>query len=134
MSTHAIAWFDEEDLLGLDTPAVATAEARCERRYERVKIDVRVRVSYVFHGETQSIDGQGNDVSGGGMALYIPADLNIGDNVVVEVIQRYGRPRVTFSATVNNRNGFRYGMEFVGVEDDHRATLVQNITGATITN
>lgn len=45
MSTHAIAWFDD-DILNLDNAPQVTAEARCERRWERTKIDVRVRVTY----------------------------------------------------------------------------------------
>src|SRR5438874_257581 len=128
MSTHAIAWFNDDDVLGLheadgdtsDAP-VAVADPPCERRWPRTKIDVRVRVTYTDRKEMVNVDGQGNDVSEGGMATYIPADLEVGANVVVEVVRRYGQPRISFSAKVNNRNGFRYGLEFVGVEDEQRA-------------
>lgn len=132
MSTHAIAWFDEEDVLNLDAQAEVPAQASCERRWPRIKVDVRIRVTYSERGELTIIDGQGNDVSQGGMTTYIPADLNTGDNVIVEVVQRYGRPRISFSARISNRNGFRYGLEYVGVEDEHREGLMNSITGCSV--
>ena len=127
MSTHAITWFDE-DVLGLNDAQQATAGAHCERRWERTKIDIRIRVTYTVGKETEQIDGQGHDVSKGGMGTYLPADLNVNDNVVVELVRRYGQPRITFSAKVSNRNGFRYGLEFVGVEEEQRAALMSAIT------
>src|SRR5260221_14008221 len=133
MSTHAIAWFNDDDILSLKDETVATAET-CERRWERTKIDVRIRVTYSDRGQTENVDGQGNDVSEGGMATYIPADLNVGDNVVVELVRRYGQPRVSVSAKVNNRNGFRYGLEFVNIKDDERAGLFQAITDSAPTS
>jgi PilZ domain len=133
MSTHAIVWFHDDDILSLNDAPAATAEVDCERRWERVKIDVRIRVTYSERGLTEHVDGQGNDVSEGGMATYIPADLNVGDNVVLELVRRYGQPRISVSAKVNNRNGFRYGLEFVGIKEDERAGLLQAITDTTPT-
>jgi hypothetical protein len=128
MSTHSIAWFNDEDVLGLhDEPAIAT-EARCERRWERIKLDSRVRVTFNIGKAAETIDGQGNDISGGGISLYVPADLNVGDQVNIELVRRYGKPRVTVGAQVMNRNGFRYGMEFDGLTDEQREELVVNFT------
>jgi hypothetical protein len=128
MSTHAIAWFNDEDVLGLSESSEVAAAPPCERRWERIKIDCRLRVAFTVGSEVETIDGQGNDVSGGGMSVYIPAELAVGDNVTVELVRRYGKPRVTAAATVNNRNGFRYGLEFVGLEDDQREQVVKNFT------
>ena len=128
MSTHALAWFNDEDVLGLtDEPAIA-AEARCERRWERIKLDCRVRVTFNVGKVTETTDGQGNDISGGGISLYVPAELNVGDNVTIELVRRYGKPRVFAAAQVMNRNGFRYGMEFVGLKDEQREQVVENFT------
>ena len=129
MSTHAIVWFHDEDILDLEDTKEVTAEAQCERRWERTKIDVRIRVTYALGKETEQIDGQGHDVSEGGMGTYLPVDLNVDDSVVVELVRRYGQPRISFSAKVSNRNGFRYGLEFVSVEDEQRALLMSAITG-----
>ena len=129
MSTHAIVWFNDEDILGLNDAPPVTADARCERRWERSKIDVRIRVTFSVGSATEQIEGQGHDVSEGGMGTYIPTELKTGDNVVVELVRRYGQPRISFSAKVSNRNGFRYGLQFVGVEDDQRTCLFSAITG-----
>jgi len=131
MSTHAIVWFQDDDILGLHDVDIATAAAEIsgERRWPRIKIDVRIRVSYSVGLDLETVDGQGNDVSEGGMATYIPADLKVGDNVLVELVRRYGQQPVTFSAKVNNRSGFRYGLEFIGVPDDQRHKLVTAISG-----
>jgi hypothetical protein len=132
MSTHAIVWFQDEDILGLND-SVATAEPNTgERRWPRLKIDLRIRVTYTVGLEIETVDGQGHDICEGGMGTYIPAELNHGDNVVVELVLRYGQPRISFSAKVNNRNGFRYGLEFIGIEDVQRAKLVSSITGAQL--
>jgi c-di-GMP-binding flagellar brake protein YcgR len=129
MSTHAIVWFHNDDILGLEDTQKVTAEARCERRWERTKIDVRIRVTYSLGKDTEQIDGQGHDVSEGGMGTYLPVDLNMNDSVVVELVRRYGQPRISFSAKVSNRNGFRYGLEFVSVGDEQRAVLMGAIMG-----
>jgi hypothetical protein len=129
MSTHSIVWFKDDDILGLDCDAIAVAEPQCERRWERIKIDVRIRVTYSERGLTEQVDAQANDICEGGMATYIPAELNVGDTVVIELVRRYGQPRVSVSATVNNRNGFRYGLEFIGIKDEDRAGLMKTIMG-----
>jgi len=124
MSTHAIAWFNDEDILGLDDAPEMAAETRCERRWERIKLECRVRVTFNIGKATESIDGQGNDISGGGISLYVPAELNVGDKVTIELVRRYGKPRVMVAAEVVNKNGFRYGMEFAGVSDEQREQIV----------
>jgi hypothetical protein len=128
MSTHAIAWFNDEDILGLADIYVAEPVPACERRWERIKVDCRVRVTYKARGENETIDGQGNDISGGGISLYVPAELNVGDQVTIELVRRFGKPRVCVAATVSNRQGFRYGMEFAGVQDEQREQIVKNFT------
>src|SRR4051812_4180585 len=129
MSTHAIVWFHDDDILELNDTQQVTAEAKCERRWERTRIDVRIRVTYTLGKETEQIEGQGHDASEGGMGTYIPAELKQGDVVVVELVRRYGQARISFSAQVSNRNGFRYGLEFMGVEEEQREGLFSAILG-----
>jgi hypothetical protein len=128
MSIHAIAWFNDEDVLDLNDAPKVEVEARCERRWDRIKLDCRVRVTFNIGKATETIDGQGNDISGGGISLYVPAELNEGDQVTIELVRRYGKPRVMVAAQVMNKNGFRYGMEFAGLKDEQREEVVTSFT------
>ncbi len=73
--------------------------------------------------------GQANDVSEGGMAAYIPADLTVDDQIEIEIILPYGKKPISFSARVCNRNSFRYGLEFLEVEPASRAELLSSLKG-----
>src|SRR3954469_19599612 len=130
MSTHAITWFNDEDVLGMHDPVQAMTEPPTERRWSRTKIDCRARVTYTLRGQAEVVDGQGNDVSEGGMSVYVPAEIGLGEMISVELVRRYGKARVIIATKVTNRNGFRYGLEFANIEEEQRIPLVASIIGA----
>ena len=121
---------DEEDILGIFGPPQPPYEPRIQRRWPRSKIKVRIEVTVCVDGCVETIPGQGDDISEGGMATYISADLQVNDTVSVEIVQMYGKPRLSFAARVSNRNGFRYGLEFVDVSDENRSALAGSIMAA----
>src|SRR5207244_10365849 len=102
MSTFAIVWFHDEDVLGLNESVATAEQTTSERRWPRIKIDARIRVTFSVGLDMMTVDGQGNDVCEGGMAIYLPAERNVGYNVVLELVRRYGTPRTSFSGTVTS--------------------------------
>lgn len=72
--------------------------------------------------------GQGSDVSEGGMAAYIPAELEIGELVSIEVTLPYSKETVTLKAEVRNKNGFRYGLEHMLISDENRELLRKSLS------
>ena len=86
---------------------------RQSRRWRRHKLDVPIRV--IVHGpdKTSLIDGRGNELSEGGMALTAGVELLQGDTVQVEFTPPYSGLPIRQTGIVRNRTGYRYGIEFV---------------------
>lgn len=98
------------------------------RRWPRYKVDLRLKVT--LPGTTVGRNftfGQGSDVSEGGMAAYIPAELNVGDVVGIELVLPYAKETITLRAEIRNRNGFRYGLEYVLISEDHQQLLRKSL-------
>jgi PilZ domain len=62
--------------------------------------------------------GQGTDLSGGGLAFQADIDLPVGAQVGVEFTPPYSDHPVIFRCFVRNRDGNRYGVEFITENDE----------------
>lgn len=102
-----------------------------ERRWPRYKVDLRLKVTLPQNPGAAAgrnfTFGQGSDVSEGGMAAYIPSELNVGDVVGVEFVLPYSKETISLRAEVRNRNGFRYGLEYVLISSDHQQLLRKSL-------
>lgn len=98
-----------------------------ERRWPRYKVDLRLKVVLSHHGGRNFTFGQGSDVSEGGMAAYIPAELEVGEVVQIEVTLPYSTELVVVRAEVRNKNGFRYGLEYVLITPEHKELLKKSL-------
>lgn len=122
------ATFDD-DILGIQASA-ATQHAQpfsMQRRWQRFKIDLRLRLFRDPKLDAESVQGQATDASEGGMAIYVPAELTANEAVHVEISVPFGKPGVTLQATVRNCNGFRYGLEFDLKTDEQRKSLLATL-------
>ena len=82
------------------------------RRWARYRIDLPVVITFRKCGKVSSIKGRGSELNCGGMTIFIPADLEIGDSIAMEFTPPYsGRP-VTMIGTVRNCHIYSYGVEF----------------------
>ena len=101
-----------------------------ERRWPRYKVDLRLKVtlpeSAVSAGRNFTF-GQGSDVSEGGMAAYIPSELNVGDVMGLEFVLPYAKETISLRAEVRNRNGFRYGLEYVLISEAHQLLMRKSL-------
>lgn len=97
------------------------------RRFRRYKLDVPVRVVVHTDEKTRIIDGRGNELNEGGMALQAGVELEMGDVVDVEFTPAYTGEPLRARAAVRNRNGYRYGLEFLleTPEDCDRVTDIR---------
>jgi hypothetical protein len=96
------------------------------RRWDRYKIDVRLRVTITGRGETSTAFGRGNNLSHGGMGAYIPCAIPLGAKVLLEVSFPYSTVELQVPAVVRSCEGFRYGLEFVDVPAETRAIIERN--------
>ena len=93
------------------------------RRYSRRDIDVRIKIALNNNGVQTYVYGRGNDIAEGGMAAYISMEMSIGSRIKLEVQLPYSQQPLRIGATVRNRHGFRYGLEFTTLSDQDREIL-----------
>lgn len=100
-----------------DTASIQPARVNT-RRWQRYKLSVPIRVILNRASKVTIIDGRGNELSEGGMALTAGVELEPGHQIAVEFTPPYSMP-IRVKGTVRNRFGYRYGIEFVrdGVEE-----------------
>ena len=103
----------------------ATAPYVFDRRWVRYKVDVPIRVIVCTVAKTKIFDGRGTSLSEGGMALFAGTELRPGDLVAVEFTPAYSAPPIRVDATVCNRVGYNYGVEFLTVSDSQRQRVEQ---------
>ena len=80
------------------------------RRWERLPVDIPVRVVTSKGFSTTVVEGRGTEMSEGGMTLYAGILLNPGDLLEVE----FDTPTPSrLPAIVRSKNGFCFGLEFI---------------------
>lgn len=86
------------------------SDSRSTRRWERMPVDLPVRVVTSKGFSTTVVEGRGTEMSQGGMVLYAGILLNPGDLLEIE----FDTPTLTrMPAIVRSRNGFCFGLEFI---------------------
>lgn len=95
------------------------------RRWKRYRVDIRLKITYWKDSAKKIVFGQSSDVSEGGMAAYVPVEMQPGNNIDIEAILPYTATKkpVIIKAIIRNRNGFRYGLEYVLITETVRETL-----------
>jgi hypothetical protein len=83
------------------------------RRFQRYKLDVPVRVLKYTDEKIRIIDGRGNELNEGGMSVNAGVELDLKEMVEVEFTPPYTGVPLRVRATVRNRTGYRYGLEFM---------------------
>ncbi len=112
----------------------ATDGYSMERRAERQKVDFRIQLVYYKDGTRQSVHGRGSDASEGGMAVYAAAEVEEGQHVSVEFTIPYSRKELIIEAVVRNKQGYRYGLEFLALSSTQRGDLKKLCQTASIMN
>ena len=97
------------------------------RRWQRFKVEIRIKASYTKDGQEMKVYGQGQDVSEGGMAAYLPAEFAPGDVLEMELTPPYATRSIFVRGTIRNRDGYRYGVEYLYIAPPDRALLVRSI-------
>jgi hypothetical protein len=97
------------------------------RRWPRcpVNLGLRVCITAPFGNEYRLANGR--DVSQGGMAIYLPAELELGDTIGVELLFPGSQEQMTLSAVVKNRLGFKYGVEFISPSLEQQEVILLNL-------
>lgn len=84
-----------------------------KRRSVRYKLDVPLRVILHEQDKTLIRDGRGTELGEFGMCVMVGMELKVGGEVEIEFTLPYSGEPIRVSGTVRNRNGYRYGCEFI---------------------
>jgi hypothetical protein len=93
--------------------AVTESQFLHTRRFRRYKLDVPVRLVVRTEDKVRIIDGRGNELNEGGLAVQSGVELGPNEYVEVEFTPPYSGQPIRARAVVRNRNGYRYGLEFM---------------------
>jgi PilZ domain len=80
------------------------------RRWQRYPVDLPVRILPCSRLPATAVTGRGTELSQGGMALYAGADMEPDDLMEVEFLSPHP---FKVMATVRNRSGHHFGLEFL---------------------
>jgi hypothetical protein len=80
------------------------------RRWQRYPVDLPVRILPCSRLPATAVTGRGTELSQGGMALYTGVDMEPDDLMEVEFLSPHP---LKFMATVRNRSGHYFGLEFL---------------------
>lgn len=114
-------------------------EFAAKRRWPRFFVDMPVQVRVKTQGPTRvyTWEGQGTDISCGGLAVTVAGDLPIGSQIGVEFTLPNSNRAMSFRGFVRNRDGQHYGVEFITENDEDyakAADLQQQLSCGTETS
>jgi len=89
---------------------------RNNRRSPRAKINMHVKVWRRINGEKKLVPGYSRNISQDGIAVFIPAQIAVGDKVELQFRLPGFSTEVTVHAVVRGVNKFQYGMEFTSLD------------------
>jgi hypothetical protein len=96
-----------------------------QRRFPRHKVDIRVRVTLPKPADPPVTYGRGSELGQGGMGIFVSAELQIGDNLEIELPVLSSTQPLRVKAQVRNREGYKYGLEFIGLSPQEVQQLLQ---------
>ena len=94
-----------------------------ERRWERFRLDIKIRARFQRAGGSQIVLGNGSNVSEGGMSAYLPADLKDDETITLELSLPKASRTLFLRAAIRYRDGYRYGLEFLGIGEAEREQI-----------
>jgi hypothetical protein len=96
-----------------ETSAALSPAYEVKRRCVRYKLDVPVRVILHEQDKTLIRDGRGTELGEFGICVLVGMELKVGGEVEIEFTLPYSGEPIRVSGAVRNRNGYRYGCEFI---------------------
>lgn len=82
------------------------------RNHPRYRVDIRLKLITGLASQPKAFYGRGSDISEGGMRVFVPAELEIGEAVMLELALPYSERKVQVRGILRNRLGFSYGVEY----------------------
>jgi hypothetical protein len=83
-----------------------------DRRFRRYRVDIRLRLITGPANNHRTIFARGSNISEGGLRVFVPADLVLGELVTLELMLPYSEQKIVIRGFLRNREVFSYGVEY----------------------
>lgn len=93
------------------------------RRSKRFRVNFPIKLFTLVQQRRCVLQGRSHDLSEAGMAIYIPAELQVGQMVQMEFILPESSQRLGLTALVRDCSGFRCGVEFMSLTPAEQKAL-----------
>ena len=93
------------------------------RRSRRFRVNLPIKLFAVVQQRRGVLQGRSHDLSEAGMAIYIPAELQVGQIVQIEFILPNSSQRLGITGLVRDCSGFRCGVEFLNLTATEQKVL-----------
>lgn len=97
------------------------------RRWKRYPVILSLRARVPTESGLQFVDAHGRDISQGGMAVYVPAELERGQSILLQLTFPGLRQPLNLLALVKNRVGSKYGVEFINPTPYQQEIILSNL-------
>ncbi len=94
-------------------PALPQSAYPSVRRWPRYKLDIPVRILLARPGKTMIVEGRGNELNEGGMAIFAGSEIALDERVAVEFTPPYTGQPIRVRCQVRSRTGYAYGVKFL---------------------
>jgi hypothetical protein len=97
-----------------------------KRRSVRFRIDVPLQIIIRKTDKTVIREGRGREMSEHGVCVMVGEELKLGEEIEIEFTPPYSGEPIRVVSAVRNRDGYRYGCEFVrSVQGDQLSTRLR---------
>lgn len=100
------------------------------RRWPRYRVDVPIRLIAYKGDRVSIISGRGSELNEGGMAVLAGIELASEDSVAIEFTSPYTCQPIRVRGRVRNRDGYRYGVEFLLETDQEDVARLRAVLAA----
>lgn len=111
------------------TEPIPVPQFQIPRRFPRYKLNVPVRVIVEKADKVVIVQGRGDELNEGGMAVFAGVEAAVGSHIAVEFTPPYSGNPIRVRCIVRDRRGYSYGVEFL-LESDVDRERVSDIRAA----
>jgi PilZ domain len=101
-------------------------EAQDMRRSRRYKINLHVMVSTLVRGINKLIPAYGRNLGEGGISLFVPAQLALGNLVELAMNLPGGNGKIAVRGRIRSVERFNYSIEFTGIDERTRRAIADS--------
>ncbi|MBI2678316.1 MAG: PilZ domain-containing protein [Candidatus Koribacter versatilis] len=110
-----------EDPPEMKVESIFARDAKEKRQFPRFRADMKLEVFRL--GAERAMRGHLDDVSEGGVGATLIGDLTVGEGLTIEISGSPLLRPVRATATVRNRNAYRYGFQFMALSREQRTLI-----------